>query len=166
MRVRQNGCYSPDDIFKCILLNENVWISIKISLKFVPNGPNNNILALVQIMAWHRPGDKPLCELMTPSLQTHICITRPEKVNPLKCLPPGVLLRLVSSQNKFSGYLIFVEANKLLLRCCLCYKSNDNSASAMRGCHPILRTQNNSDQREGIVILASSVCKYQDCTML
>ena len=25
-----------DDIFKCIFLNENVWISIKISLKFVP----------------------------------------------------------------------------------------------------------------------------------
>ena len=24
------------DIFKCIFLNENVWISIKISLKFVP----------------------------------------------------------------------------------------------------------------------------------
>ena len=28
-----------DDIFKCILLNENVRISIKISLKFVPKGP-------------------------------------------------------------------------------------------------------------------------------
>ena len=24
-----------DDIFKCIFLNENIWISIKISLKFV-----------------------------------------------------------------------------------------------------------------------------------
>ena len=36
-----------DDIFKCIFLNENVWISIKISLKFVPKGPIDNILALV-----------------------------------------------------------------------------------------------------------------------
>ena len=36
-----------DDIFKCILLNENVWISIKISLKFIPKGPIDNITALV-----------------------------------------------------------------------------------------------------------------------
>ena len=26
----------PDAIFKCIFLNENIWISIKISPKFVP----------------------------------------------------------------------------------------------------------------------------------
>ena len=37
----------PDDIFKCIFLNENVLISIKISLKCVPNGQINNIPALV-----------------------------------------------------------------------------------------------------------------------
>ena len=43
-------------------LNENVWISIKISLK--TNGPINNILALVQMMAWRRPGDKPLSKPM------------------------------------------------------------------------------------------------------
>ena len=28
-----------DDIFKCIFLNENDRIPIKISLKFVPDGP-------------------------------------------------------------------------------------------------------------------------------
>ena len=39
-----------------IFLNENVRISIKISLKFVPKGPNNNIPALVQMMAWCRLG--------------------------------------------------------------------------------------------------------------
>ena len=43
-----------DDILKCIFLNENVWNSIKISLKFVPTGPDNNILALVQIIAWRQ----------------------------------------------------------------------------------------------------------------
>ena len=42
-----------DDIFKCILLNVNVLISIKISMKFIPKGPFNNIPALVQIMAWN-----------------------------------------------------------------------------------------------------------------
>ena len=51
-----------DDIFKCILLNENVRILIKISLKFVPKGPINNTSALVQVMAWRRIGDKPLPE--------------------------------------------------------------------------------------------------------
>ena len=45
-------------------VNENVWITIKISLKFVAKGSINNILALVQIMAWHRSGDKPLSEPM------------------------------------------------------------------------------------------------------
>ena len=40
------------------------WIPIKISLKFVPKGPINNIPALVQIMAWRRTGDKSLSEPM------------------------------------------------------------------------------------------------------
>ena len=42
--------------------NENILISISISLKFVPKGQINNILTLVQIMAWRRPGDKPLSD--------------------------------------------------------------------------------------------------------
>ena len=69
--------------FKLISLNENVQLSIKISLKFVPRGPINNISALVQIMAWRWPGDKPLSELMVASLLTHIHITRPLWVNQL-----------------------------------------------------------------------------------
>ena len=60
LRPRQNGRHFADDIFKCIFLNENVKISVKISLKSVPMGPINNIPALVQIMAWRRPGDKVL----------------------------------------------------------------------------------------------------------
>ena len=35
-----------------------------ISLKFVPKGLINNIPALVQIMAWRRPGANPLSEPM------------------------------------------------------------------------------------------------------
>ena len=73
----QNGRHFADDIFKCIFLNENVWIPIRISLKFVPKGPINNILALVQIMAWRRSGVKPLSEPMMASLPTHISVTRP-----------------------------------------------------------------------------------------
>ena len=60
LRPTQNGRHFADGIFKCFFLNENVWISIDILLKFVPKGPINNIPALVQIMAWRRPGDKPL----------------------------------------------------------------------------------------------------------
>ena len=80
LRPRQNGCHFTDDISKCILLDENVWISIKISMKFVPMGPINSIPALVQIMAWCRPGDKPLSEPMMLRLLTHICVTRPQWV--------------------------------------------------------------------------------------
>ena len=44
------------------ILNGNISISIKISLKFIPKGPNNNISTLVQIMAWCRSGDNALSE--------------------------------------------------------------------------------------------------------
>ena len=71
----------PDDIFKHILFNENVWMLIKISLKILCKCPINNIPALVQIMAYRRPGDKPLSEPMMVSLLTHICRTLPQWVN-------------------------------------------------------------------------------------
>ena len=80
LRPRQNGRHFADDIFKCILLNENAWIPNKISLKFVPKGPINNISSLVQIMAWRRPGDKPLSEPMMVRSLMHICVTRPQWV--------------------------------------------------------------------------------------
>ena len=80
LRPRQNGRHFAD-VFKRIFLNDNVWISLKISLKFVPKVPNNNFPALVQIMAWRRPGDKPLSGAMVASLLTHICVTRPQWVN-------------------------------------------------------------------------------------
>ena len=72
LRPRQNGRRFADDTFKRIFLNENVRISIKISLKFVPKNPINNNPSLVQIMAWCRSGDKPLSEPMMVNLLTHI----------------------------------------------------------------------------------------------
>ena len=53
-----------DDIFQCIFLNEKDRIPIWISLKFVPRGSVDNKLALAQVMAWRRTGDKPLTEAM------------------------------------------------------------------------------------------------------
>ena len=78
---RQNGRHSADNLFKCIFLNENIWILINISLNFVPKGPINNIPALVQIIAWHWPGDKPLSEPLLVSLPKHICVARSQLVN-------------------------------------------------------------------------------------
>ena len=52
-----------DDIFKSIF-NESIWISITISLKFILRGPIDYKSALVQVMAWHRTGEKPLPESM------------------------------------------------------------------------------------------------------
>ena len=84
LRPRQNGHHFADDIFKWMFLNENVWIPVIFSLKFVPQGPINNIPALVQIMAWRRPGDKPLFGPMMVRLPTHICVTRPQWVKVCK----------------------------------------------------------------------------------
>ena len=71
--------------FQMVFFNENVWISIEVSLKFVPKGPINNIPALVQIMAWRRQGDKPLSETIMVNLLTHISVTRPQWVKLSVC---------------------------------------------------------------------------------
>ena len=92
LRPRQNDRHFADDIFKPIFFNEYIRISIKISLKFVPKVPINNIPALVQIMAWRRSGDKSLSEPMMISLLTHICVTRPQWVKKL----PGLIYKSVS----------------------------------------------------------------------
>ena len=70
---------------KRIFLNKNVLISLKISLKFVPTLQIKNIPSLVQIMAWHQPGAKPLSEPIMVSLLMHICVTRPQWVN-ISCI--------------------------------------------------------------------------------
>ena len=64
LRPKQNGRHFADDVFKDISMNENFWILTTISLKYVPWGLVDNMTALVQIMAWRRPGVKPLFEPM------------------------------------------------------------------------------------------------------
>ena len=80
LRPRQNGRHFADDIFK-----SNSWMKmfefrLKYHWSLFLKDPINNILALVQIMAWRRPGDKPLSEAMMVSLPTHTCVTRPQWV--------------------------------------------------------------------------------------
>ena len=64
LRLRQDGCHFVDDVFTCILLNENFWISNNFSLKCVPWCVIDNMQSLVQIKAWRRIGGKPLSESM------------------------------------------------------------------------------------------------------
>ena len=118
LRPRQNGRHFAD-VFKCIFLDENVWIPIKISLKFVPKCSINNISSLVQIMAWCLPGNKPLSEPMMVSSLMHICVTRSQWVN---SSPPGQnghhfaddMLRYIFVNEKFCS-LIKISL-KLFLR--------------------------------------------------
>ena len=49
-------------ILQTAFSNENDCILIRISLKFVPKGPIDSKAALVQVVALHRTGDKPLPE--------------------------------------------------------------------------------------------------------
>ena len=49
-----------DAISQTTFLSAFSWIKMMISLRFVPKSLINNIPALAQIMAWCRPGDKPL----------------------------------------------------------------------------------------------------------
>ena len=64
LKLKQNGHNFTDNIFKSISLDENFLILNTISLKYVPYGLIDNMAALVQIMAWHRTGHKPLIEPM------------------------------------------------------------------------------------------------------
>ena len=102
LRPRQNVRLFGDNTFKCIFLDENVWIWIKISLKSVPDGPSSNIPALFQIMAWRRPGATPSSEPMMMRLPTHVCVTRPQW------------------DNQSMGYTVWVKVwdNTLCVICC------------------------------------------------
>ena len=69
--------------FKCISLNEFLYILIEIVMKFVTNGPLN-IPALMQITAWRRPGDKRLFEPMAVSIPTHTCVNYSQMSSAIK----------------------------------------------------------------------------------
>ena len=73
-------------IFQTTFWNGFSWMKmfeyrLKFHWSFFPGGPINNIPTLVQVMAWRRPGDKPLSEPMMVRLPTHICVTRTQWVN-------------------------------------------------------------------------------------
>ena len=101
LRPSQNRRHFAGDIFECIFFNENSWSSLTISLKFVFKIRINDTPALVQIMTWRRPGDKPLFESMVVSLLTHTWVTRPQWVNVLV-----KMLHTVTYQNYISAIIL------------------------------------------------------------
>ena len=108
---RQNGRSFSRQYIPLHFFEKNVEIAIKISLKFVPKGPINNIQAFVQIMAWRRPGDKPLSEPMMVRLLMNICVTRPQWVNRIFCRPNVCSLTVVvKCFSKEKLYLLLTTA--------------------------------------------------------
>ena len=124
LRSGQNGRHFTDDIFKCICLNENIWILINISLKFVPKGKINNIPALVQIMAWHHLGNKPLSEPMIVSLLMYMC----HWVNNLTAKSPIAHLCCGYSWGHFTNQLGFQNANLIKIYFALTYTKNSDTS--------------------------------------
>ena len=119
LRLRQNGHHFADDIFKCIFLNENVWIPIKFSLQFVPKGPINNNPAQVQIIAWRRPGDKPLSEPVMVSILMHICVTRPQWVKrqiTQQALRQWNRYKILSNNEGMTHHLCLIRGSKWTLQ--------------------------------------------------
>ena len=138
LRPRQNAHHFAGDTFNRIFVNKNVRIAIKISLKFVLKDPINNIPALVQIMAWRRPGNKPLSEPMMVSLLMHICVIRPQWVK--YCINGNhtsteILCRMKSHQQHFnivqnrnpiSTKTIVQHGNAISIQHCAKWKSHQH----------------------------------------
>ena len=64
-------------------------------------GQVDNMPALGQIMAWYRPGDKPLYETIMARLQRHIGATRPQ------CVGQAQLVYQPCSQHLMSRSVLF-----------------------------------------------------------
>ena len=90
-----NDRHFPDDIFKHIFLSD-FFLILMISLLFVSQGPINNIPASVKKMAWCQSGDKSLSEPMVIIALTHICVTRPRRVQII--LLPSDTLNIANTQ--------------------------------------------------------------------
>ena len=82
--------------WKCLISN---WNSTD-----VPKSPINCIPALVLIIAWRRPGNKPLSEPMAVRLPSHICVPWPQWVN-LKSRQLICLLHSFQLANRFEIYV-------------------------------------------------------------
>ena len=138
LRPRQCGRHFLDNILIWIFLNENVWIWCKISLRFIPKDPINNISALVQIMDWCPT--KQATSHYLEQWYLDISITWPQCVN-LGCIPSMFFLlanqcqwlrknhavflahwSLIQSVNLIQIMTWYLSCNKPLLKLMKCVK--------------------------------------------
>ena len=124
LRPKQKDRYCTDEMCKCVFLDENVWISINISLSLYPNIP-----AWVKIMTWRRPGDKPLSVPMMASSLTHTCVTRIQWVvlYATSKAHMGLKMYLIYCSHVWGStyhtYLTVVLVRKKLVRIITCFPS-------------------------------------------
>ena len=111
LRPIQNDGHFLGNNFTCNLLNENVWITINISLKFVPKCQIQTIPALVQIMAWCRTGHKPLPE----AVMTWFTGTRRQISNIRPTYTPNFNVSRLVLQFRFPSY--WCQALSRVWRC-------------------------------------------------
>ena len=113
LRPKQNGRHFPNNIFKCLFLKENSWISIRISLKFLPKVPINYKPALVQIMTGCLTGDKPLFEPMmgyfTDTYMRHSALI--SWMIQVSCMPHGIRYDLSRQIKQIIGMLFNIKLN-------------------------------------------------------
>ena len=76
--------------------------------------PRINISALVQIMAWRRPGDKPLTEPMMVSLLTYIYVTRPHWYNGMSFV---ILSHFIQIKNGLPSFVTCSSTNAIYYIC-------------------------------------------------
>ena len=91
-------------IFRTTFSNAFSWMKMYKFCFRLSLFPINNISALVQIMAWRRPGDELLSEPMMVSLLMHICVTPPQWFRAL-------------SPNHTSLYTQVLQASSIFIRC-------------------------------------------------
>ena len=105
LRPRQNCRHFADDIFKRTFLNENIWISTKFLLKFVPKCPFQNSIALVQKMAWRRIKKYLVCKrYVLYSISNELCCVSREKldIEPLDGMKLVMVMRIYSKLTHFN----------------------------------------------------------------
>ena len=94
-------------IFQTTFSNAFSWMKMyEISLWYVPHIPKdqiNNILALVQIMAWRRPGNK---HYLNQWQLVYICVTRPQWVKDIILFFAGENVFWVTFNQDYCGILL------------------------------------------------------------
>ena len=105
-----------NNICMCNFMNENLCILIRVSLKFVHSGPIDIKAALLQVMGWHRTGDKPLAKPMLTQF-TGAYMRHSEEVMPFRNTSS------TTNSIQLAAFFTWIDAScpckKILLNCCL-----------------------------------------------